>query len=47
MSGSGPTVFGVFEDVGAARAARAGLRDEPGLWIRVAADLGAPGSGPG
>lgn len=52
MSGSGPTLFGVFTDEGAAREAEAALRlggpgalgqaGGPETWLRVARTVGAP-----
>lgn len=36
MSGSGATVFGLFDDVGAAAAAATGLaKDHPGWWVKA------------
>ncbi len=42
MSGSGPTVFGVFETAADARRARERLADPVGVRIAVAAALGSP-----
>lgn len=42
MSGSGPTVFGVFECLGAARAAGARIERDATTWVRVAKTLGGP-----
>lgn len=39
MSGSGPTLFGVFPDVAAAERARARARLPAGVWARVAVSL--------
>ena len=41
MSGSGPTLYGVFEDAGRARAELARAAFEPPVWARVAQSLGA------
>jgi 4-diphosphocytidyl-2-C-methyl-D-erythritol kinase len=43
MSGSGPTLFGVFADAAAARRAAARLEDRRGWWVHPCRGLVAPG----
>jgi 4-diphosphocytidyl-2-C-methyl-D-erythritol kinase len=43
MSGSGPTLFGVFADSAAARRAAARLQGRRGWWVRSCRGLAAPG----
>ncbi|NUQ34172.1 MAG: 4-(cytidine 5'-diphospho)-2-C-methyl-D-erythritol kinase, partial [Planctomycetaceae bacterium] len=42
MSGSGPTVFGVFDDLDAARAAAAGIPWQPTDRVHVGRTAGSP-----
>lgn len=44
MSGSGPSVYGLFGDLGTARAAAAGMRLEPSDRVHVGRTLGSHGS---